>query len=618
MKHRFPSFLGRGLGLVLAGLALLAALGYRGGCPPQPCVYGRDVDPFFFQETLARAGIPPSRFAVQALMRWAAFEYTAACWNPLATTLVLGQVCDFNPQGVQNYPSREMGILATAQTLRLPRYRALREMLSGHAFSVDGLREALGFWIHGTEDGCYGYCEALLREWQWLWYEIHTPPVPETCPPGTFRLLLYDTARAEGRARGGICVPRIEAYWNGSALPLAFFPKSRFAARWEGTVSGPDRLRVTLEGQAQVRLWLDDRPLNPEGEMLVPSGIHRLQVLLEDVRPPVRFGLSGEKGISSDPRILGFTPLPAVTCPPTPCTPGFQVDEAFLARVLEALGAPVTPFGLRALAAWRDQVGSTACWNPLGLARDMPTWSCPAPSGRQHFRDPAMGAYATAAALSFSDAWPIRDMLTLRRFDRNRIEEALSLWSTGKPRQCGDACQELVQTWAALWNRLVRRPEGEAVLTCRAASGCPKGYTVEVAFFRDLLRGLGLPATPERLALLTLWQDQVTSRGCWNPLGLARPTTWNMCTEGGDMHFATREDALRAMWTAFALPEHAALYRLLAGKAVSAEDVDAALRSWFGVAENDPCPVCERLLAAWQKAGTSITETFGPETRGRK
>ena len=63
--------------------------------------------------------IAPNANSVAAIVAWETGENTGALNNPLATERVLnvGET-DFNVQGVKNYPSFELGIKATVETLQ--------------------------------------------------------------------------------------------------------------------------------------------------------------------------------------------------------------------------------------------------------------------------------------------------------------------------------------------------------------------------------------------------------------------------------------------------------------------------------------------------------------------
>lgn len=147
-------------------------------CPPSPCVPGNQIDESFFPEVLVLLNIPHSSFAIQALNAWKPYENTVACWNPLATTRKMEYICNFNSVGVQHYQNQTMGTNATAQTLALGYYNAIRTMLRKEGFDREALRSALGTW--GT---CRGNgCEPLLNTWANL-YSQTDPPEPD--PEGT-------------------------------------------------------------------------------------------------------------------------------------------------------------------------------------------------------------------------------------------------------------------------------------------------------------------------------------------------------------------------------------------------------------------------------------------------
>ena len=152
----------------LIALSLLAtprALAAQTSCPPSPCTEGRQVGRDFFVQVVERLeGVPMSDLAVDALAAWQPKENTRACWNPLATTWKMEEVCDFNSVGVQHYQNQETGARATANTLNQGYYDAIRKMLRLEGFDREELRSALAKW--GT---CGGSSCTLLDEWQDLW-----------------------------------------------------------------------------------------------------------------------------------------------------------------------------------------------------------------------------------------------------------------------------------------------------------------------------------------------------------------------------------------------------------------------------------------------------------------
>ena len=152
--------------------------------PPQPgCVAGNQVDkPAFFADVARRLRNPSVSeaalpFAVQAFLAWEPFENTAACWNPLATTLrytrgpCRSQTLPGNTAGVQQYPSRECGIRATADTLNYTfngngrAYQAIRRMMAKQAFDEALLLQEVTRWV-----GSEAYARALVTRWRQLYF----------------------------------------------------------------------------------------------------------------------------------------------------------------------------------------------------------------------------------------------------------------------------------------------------------------------------------------------------------------------------------------------------------------------------------------------------------------
>ena len=146
-------------------------------CPPIHCVPGYAVEPEFYAQALAQAGIPVTQFAIQALQAWAQKEMTRACWNPLATTWnVPGRSCAYNRVGVKHYMSEADGVHATASTLSLERFDALRRFLAMEEWDEEELPRAVGIFVLGSPHGCYmnPYCEDLFARWRPLWEHRET------------------------------------------------------------------------------------------------------------------------------------------------------------------------------------------------------------------------------------------------------------------------------------------------------------------------------------------------------------------------------------------------------------------------------------------------------------
>lgn len=108
--------------------------------------FGKSVGRDFFVQIVGQLkDVPPGDFPVEALMAWEPWEGTEAFWNPLATTWVMGQACDFNPPyHVQNYPDQATGVRATANTLNLAYYDPIRRMLRLEAFDREAMRDLFG------------------------------------------------------------------------------------------------------------------------------------------------------------------------------------------------------------------------------------------------------------------------------------------------------------------------------------------------------------------------------------------------------------------------------------------------------------------------------------------
>lgn len=139
----------------------------KAAATPSPIAEGQGISSdltYLFTGVLDRLGIERSSFALAAMERWAAMENTRATWNPLATTLETPESTDFNAAGVRNYPDQGTGIEATASTLRLSYYDAIRAMLRQESFERERVQDSLNTW-----SGNGAYVPHLLDEWATLW-----------------------------------------------------------------------------------------------------------------------------------------------------------------------------------------------------------------------------------------------------------------------------------------------------------------------------------------------------------------------------------------------------------------------------------------------------------------
>jgi hypothetical protein len=69
---------------------------------------------------LSKLGAPQCQDNLTALVAWQVAEGTAAANNPLATTRYMPCSTAFNSVGVRNFPSLEVGLQATVETLQIP------------------------------------------------------------------------------------------------------------------------------------------------------------------------------------------------------------------------------------------------------------------------------------------------------------------------------------------------------------------------------------------------------------------------------------------------------------------------------------------------------------------
>lgn len=107
---------------------------------------------------LGALGMSACRNNLVVVVAWETTEYTAAGWNPLATTLYLPGSTKFNAAGVRNYLSLGQGLEATTATLRLPG-NGYESILGGLAACADPMAtgEAINAsqWCRGCSGGRY-------------------------------------------------------------------------------------------------------------------------------------------------------------------------------------------------------------------------------------------------------------------------------------------------------------------------------------------------------------------------------------------------------------------------------------------------------------------------------
>ncbi|HEY3022844.1 MAG TPA: hypothetical protein VGK11_04315, partial [Actinomycetota bacterium] len=109
---------------------------------------------------LSELGAPKCQDNLTVLVAWQVAEGTAAAYNPLATTHSMPGSTAFNSVGVRNFPSVEVGLQATVETLRLPvpsyGYDAILDNLE-HCAPAKTTATAINasWWCRGCASGLY-------------------------------------------------------------------------------------------------------------------------------------------------------------------------------------------------------------------------------------------------------------------------------------------------------------------------------------------------------------------------------------------------------------------------------------------------------------------------------
>jgi parallel beta-helix repeat protein len=174
---------------------------------------GRDTPekaPDFFDSVLSQLSLPINDFALEALEIWTRYENTEACWNPLATTWDMGEKSwDFNAAGVKNYVDEDTGVEATANTLSLSYYEAIRQMLARVSFDEEAIQQAVATWSGLSPSDPYAV--NLVNEWKELYQSDSTPPVvtafnvvPSSVTPGNPFAISYTISDTGGSGLGWI------------------------------------------------------------------------------------------------------------------------------------------------------------------------------------------------------------------------------------------------------------------------------------------------------------------------------------------------------------------------------------------------------------------------------
>jgi peptidoglycan hydrolase CwlO-like protein len=98
---------------------LVAELNERAQARAERQALGGETAPFglWADRFLGYIQAPSCRDNLVTMVAWQVAEYTAAAWNPLATTLDMPGATVFNSHGVRNYGSLEQGLEATKLTL---------------------------------------------------------------------------------------------------------------------------------------------------------------------------------------------------------------------------------------------------------------------------------------------------------------------------------------------------------------------------------------------------------------------------------------------------------------------------------------------------------------------
>jgi murein DD-endopeptidase MepM/ murein hydrolase activator NlpD len=101
-------------------------------------------------QLLGSIGAKPTQQNLLALDAWKQAEGTAARFNPLATTQPAAGAANFNPVGVKNYPTPDIGVHATSQTLLNGRYSRIVQLFRSGQATATQIGEAVAASPWGT------------------------------------------------------------------------------------------------------------------------------------------------------------------------------------------------------------------------------------------------------------------------------------------------------------------------------------------------------------------------------------------------------------------------------------------------------------------------------------
>lgn len=110
-------------------------------------------DDDFYKAILNCIGAPVTKENMKFMYAWRQAEGATAKNNPFNTTRKRSNATNYNSVGVKNYPTKDDGIQATCETLKLPMYTSLISQLkSGTATASEMANNSQVMKIWGTGD----------------------------------------------------------------------------------------------------------------------------------------------------------------------------------------------------------------------------------------------------------------------------------------------------------------------------------------------------------------------------------------------------------------------------------------------------------------------------------
>ncbi|MGH3094715.1 MAG: M15 family metallopeptidase [Streptosporangiales bacterium] len=105
----------------------------------------------FYEQVLVGVKAPVTGSHITTLAAWHQAEGGSATWNPFNTTQPAPGATQYNSVGVKNYPSQQVGIRATIETLTNGNYSHILEALRAQSVDIHAVAGAVDGSVWGTK-----------------------------------------------------------------------------------------------------------------------------------------------------------------------------------------------------------------------------------------------------------------------------------------------------------------------------------------------------------------------------------------------------------------------------------------------------------------------------------